>query len=134
MTGPAVTAAGFVLLAIAGGRSDYWTGFLPGILVMSVGMTLSVAPLTTTVFDSAPDEMSGTASGINNAAARTGGLLAIAALGLAFGGASESRITGADLVSAYRTVMFVAAAGAAVSALVAALTITRQAGRRPARR
>lgn len=123
MTGPAVTAAGFFLLGAAGGEAGYWTGILPGVLVMSVGMTLSVAPLTTTVFDSAPDEMSGTASGINNAAARTGGLLAIAALGLAFGGASQSRITGADLVSAYRTVMFVAAAGAAVGAVVAALTI-----------
>ena len=62
--GPLIAAAGYVLLGLSGGHSSYWVGFLPGLVVVAIGMTLSVAPLTTTVFDSAPQEMSGTASGI----------------------------------------------------------------------
>jgi sugar phosphate permease len=92
-------------------------------MVVGIGMTLSVAPLTTTVFDSAPSDKSGTASGINNAAARAGGLLAVAALGLAFGGSSAD-IDAAALVDAYRRVMLVAAGLAGLSALTAALMIS----------
>ena len=80
MVGPTVTAAGFAILASSGGDPSHWSGVLPGLTVVAIGMTITIAPLTTTVFDSAPNEMSGTASGINNAAARTGSLVAIAAL------------------------------------------------------
>jgi EmrB/QacA subfamily drug resistance transporter len=123
VAGPLVTAAGFAVLGLFGGDPNYWTGFLPGLLLVGSGMTVCVAPLTTTVFDSAPADRSGTASGINNAAARTGGLLAVAALGLAFGGMQGSSVRGAALVDAYRIVMFAAAALAVFSALVAAATI-----------
>ena len=120
--GPAVTGVGFVLLAVSGHITNYWTGFLPGLIIVGIGMTLSVAPLTTTVFDSVPAAKSGVASGINNAAARVGSLLAVAALGLAFGGGTASlQVT--TLVDAYRLVMLAAAAFAALSALVAAATI-----------
>jgi len=120
--GPSVTAAGYLILGFSGERASYWSGFLPGLIVVAIGMTISIAPLTTTVFDSAPEEKSGTASGINNAAARAGGLLAVAALGLAFG-ASRS---GDAVASAYAIVMFAAAALAGFSALTAALTIGRR--------
>jgi hypothetical protein len=66
---------------------------------------------------------SGAASGIHNAAARAGGLLAIGALGLAFGNAGGPEVQGPDLASAYRTVMFAAAVLAGCSAVIAALTI-----------
>ncbi len=121
--GPAVTAAGFALLGLSARASSYWTSFLPGLTVVAVGMTLSVAPLTMVVFDSAPSDRSGTASGINNAAARAGGLLAIAAIGLAFGASGETRVTGSALVAAYRWVMVAASVSAALGALSAALTI-----------
>lgn len=125
--GPATTALGYSILGFSAGSASYWTGYLPGLVVVAIGMTLSVAPLTATVFAAAPDDRSGTASGINNAAARAGSLVAIAALGLAFGGIDEARITGGTLATAYRWVMFGAAVLATLSALTAAATI------RPAR-
>jgi len=72
VVGPSVTAAGYAILGLSGGDPSYWTGFLPGLVVVSLGMTFNVAPLTTTAFDAAPDDRSGTASGINNAAREAG--------------------------------------------------------------
>ena len=92
-------------------------------------MTISVAPLTTTVLDAAPDDKSGIASGINNAAARAAGLLAVAALGLAFGDTGGSARDRATLVTAYPLVMGAASMLAAAGALVAAVTLTPGRGR-----
>lgn len=93
-------------------------------------MTVSVAPLTTTVLDAAPRDQSGTASGINNAAARAGSLLAVAALGLAFGGADGAVTNQSSLAAGYRVVMAAAAGLAGLGALTAASTIAaRQPGR-----
>jgi len=122
IVGPTVAATGFAVLSLSGNNSGYWSGFLPGLVVVSIGMTVTIAPLTTAVFDSAPADMSGTASGINNAAARAGSLVAIAALGLAFGAASPE--AGATLSeSAYRLAMIAAALVAGAGAITAALTI-----------
>ena len=123
MLGSAVAAAGYVLLGLLVDEATYWRGFLPGLIVVAVGMTLSVPPLTSTVFGSAPQERSGTASGVNNAAARTGSLLAVAALGLAFGGVHAASIDAGTLANAYRVIMFAAAGLAASSAVIAAITI-----------
>jgi MFS family permease len=121
--GPSITAVGYVFLALSRSQSSYWTGVLPGLLVVAIGMTLSVAPLTTTIFDSAPKDKSGTASGINNAAARSGGLLAVAALGLTFGGMTATAIDAAGLLRAYSVVTLSAAVLAGLSALTATMTI-----------
>jgi hypothetical protein len=105
--------------------ASYWTGTLPGIIVIAVGMTIAVAPLTTAVFDSSPVALSGIASGINNTAARAGGLIAVAALGLAFGTTGTASIPAATLLSAYRLVLFIAAGVAVLGGLIAALTVRR---------
>ena len=127
--GPSVAAAGYLIFALSDASSSYWVGFLPGLTVVAIGMTLSVAPLTATVFESAPPNRSGTASGINNAAARAGGLIAIAAIGLAFGSAGSGLVEPSALMNAHRWVMFAAALLAGASAVTAASTIGSREGR-----
>lgn len=81
--GPALAGVGFFLFALpelTAGPSEYWTTYFPGALMLGLGMGITVAPLTTAVMGSAPAHSSGTASGINNAVARTAGVLAIAIL------------------------------------------------------
>ncbi len=82
VTGPAITAAGFLMFSLPGIGGTFWTTFFPAILVMSVGMSLTVAPLTSTVMAAAARELSGAASGVNNAVSRIAGLLAIAVMGI----------------------------------------------------
>jgi MFS family permease len=123
IVGPAVTALGYAVLGLSGHGASYWINVLPGLVMVGIGMTISIAPLTTTVFDSAPEEKSGTASGINNAAARAGSLLAVAALGLAFSASGAGGMKGDLLARAYMVVMFAAATLAGLSAMAAAMTI-----------
>jgi EmrB/QacA subfamily drug resistance transporter len=123
--GACLTGCGFALLAVCANDPSYWTGTLPGIIIIAVGMTIAVAPLTTAVFDSSPVALSGIASGINNTAARAGGLIAVAALGLAFGTTGAASIPAATLIAAYRLVLFVAAGIAVLGGLIAALTVRR---------
>ena len=63
--------------------SNYWIGVLVPILLLSVGMAIVVSPLTTAVMNAVPDSRSGAASGVNNAASRLAGVLAIAVFGAA---------------------------------------------------
>lgn len=84
IAGPALTALGFAGMGMPGlgtGPADYWTHYLPVILLAGAGMGLTVAPLTTAVMTSLPDRNVGVASGVNNAVARSAGVLAIAFLG-----------------------------------------------------
>jgi predicted MFS family arabinose efflux permease len=79
VVGSLLVAASAAGLAV--GAADYWIGVVAPIAILSVGMALVVAPLTTAVMVSAPDNQSGAASGVNNAASRLAGLFAITIIG-----------------------------------------------------
>ncbi len=80
--GPLIAASGFALFMRVGTHQSYWTSFFPAIALLGIGMGVSVAPLTTTVMNSAGQHRAGIASGVNNAIARSAGLIAIAVLGI----------------------------------------------------
>jgi EmrB/QacA subfamily drug resistance transporter len=81
VVGPVIAGIGFGLFALPGTNAHYWSSFFPAVTVLGFGMAISVAPLTTTVMNSLPENLAGTASGVNNAVSRAAGLLAIAAFG-----------------------------------------------------
>jgi EmrB/QacA subfamily drug resistance transporter len=84
--GPLVCGVAMLLVGWrVGPGASYWLDVLPPLVVFGVGLTLTVAPLTTAVLSSAPVRHAGLASGVNNAVARSAGLLAVAVLPLAAG-------------------------------------------------
>jgi predicted MFS family arabinose efflux permease len=83
--GPLLAAAGFLLAIRIGPGANYLTDVLPATVALGLGLATTVAPLTATVLASADDHHAGVASGINNAVARSAGLLAVAVIPVAAG-------------------------------------------------
>ena len=79
--GPLVAGAGVLLLLRVDARADYFAQLLPGVTLFSLGLAMTVAPLTAAVLGAVTSGRSGVASGVNNAVARVAGLVAIAAVG-----------------------------------------------------
>jgi len=80
--GPVIAGVAVLDYARLPAHPSYWLDLLPALLAFSVGLSLTVAPLTTTVLADATADNAGEASGVNNAVARVGGLLAVAILGI----------------------------------------------------
>jgi EmrB/QacA subfamily drug resistance transporter len=110
--GPLIVAAGMVLSFLASEHSSYWNGPFWMILVMAVGMTIAVAPLTSAVLGSVEEQHVAMASGFNSAVARIGGLIATALLGGVLGS------TGKQLFAGFHVAMIASAIVAALAALV----------------
>jgi EmrB/QacA subfamily drug resistance transporter len=117
--GPWLAAAGVAYLVPLSPGDTYLTGVLPGVLLFGAGLTVLVAPLTATVMAAAPERLAGTASGVNNAVARTAGLLAVAALPTVAGLGGRAYTDPVLLTPAYRTAMLVCVALLVVGGLVA---------------
>jgi EmrB/QacA subfamily drug resistance transporter len=113
--GAILAGIGFAAYAVPGSGGSYWTTFFPAAVLLGCGGALFVAPLTTTVMNAVPVEHAGVASGINNAVARTAGLIGIAALGIVVTNAPSYLwgFRGAMIASALLS--FVAAATAGIS-------------------
>uniref|UniRef100_UPI0035C9649E MFS transporter n=1 Tax=uncultured Sphingomonas sp. TaxID=158754 RepID=UPI0035C9649E len=122
--GPIVTGAGFLVMTRIDPTTSYWTGVLPGIAIVALGMAGAVAPLTTAVLSSVDDRHTGTASGFNSAIARTGGLIATALAGAVIAS------SGAALVGHFRTAAIAAAVSAIAAGIAAFCTLGRAAGDR----
>jgi EmrB/QacA subfamily drug resistance transporter len=111
--GPIIGGAGFLWYLFMDASPNYWTQVLPGVILFGIGLTITVAPLTSAILGAIDESQAGIASAINNAVSRVAGLIAIAMLGLIIG--SEL-----DVAGFHRTVIFTAALlilGGIVSAL-----------------
>jgi hypothetical protein len=121
--GPLVAAGGVALLARVGPDTSYFADVFIPVTLLGVGLTLTVTPLTATVLGAVEEDRAGLASGVNNAVARTGGLLLVAVLpaltGLGAGGFGEP----AALGPAFRTAMLICALLLGLGGAVAGLAI-----------
>ena len=116
--GPIIAAGGMILLSRISPGDRYATGVLPGVVIFGLGMSLTVAPLTAAVFASVDEERAGVASGINNAAARVAGLLAVAVLP-ALSGIPTDGAVASGLGSGFATGMRISAATTALGGVIA---------------
>ncbi|MFF8942513.1 MFS transporter [Streptomyces sp. NPDC014864] len=125
--GPLLCAAAMLLMLRVGEGADYLTDVLPALLVMGAGMVTLVAPLTAAVLASVPTARAGLASGINNAAARAAGLVAVAALPLVSGMGPEAYRSASAFDAAFRRAMPVLAGVLVAGAVLAFATVRRPA-------
>ena len=111
--GPVVVAVGMGLSWLMSPDSSYWAAAFPTMLVLAMGMTIAVAPLTASVLGSVEEQHVAMASGFNSAVARTGGLIATALLGAVLASKGE------QLFAGFHFAMFVSAGVAALSSVIA---------------
>jgi len=111
--GPLGVAAGFLLFLRFEPHANYWTTVLPAMLVIAIGMAGAVAPLTAAIFASVDAGHAGSASGVNSAVARTGGMVATALLGAVLGSAGLALVSGFHTAAIVCSLASVAAAASA---------------------
>lgn len=121
--GPLLAAGGLLLLTRAGPGAVYWRDILPALIVLGMGLVAFVAPLTATVLAAVDVDRAGLASGVNNAIARAGGLIAVAALPLLAGFGPESYRSATEFDAAFQRAMPICAGVMVLAALVAWATV-----------
>jgi EmrB/QacA subfamily drug resistance transporter len=119
LLGPVVVALGMVMYTRVTPGASYLLTVLPAVVVFGLGLTCVVAPVTATVLAAAEDRHAGVASGVNNAIARTGGLLAVAILPAAAGLSGESYSDPVAMTSGWQMAMWLCAGLCVVGALLA---------------
>jgi hypothetical protein len=129
--GPLVAALGLLLtLRADADHRGYLLYVFPGVTVFGLGLALLVAPLTATVMGSAPPDDVGLASGVNNAVARTAGLLAVAVLPPLAGLHGDAYQSATTMTSGYRGVTFMCVGLLVAGGAVVALSMRRRPDRR----
>jgi EmrB/QacA subfamily drug resistance transporter len=119
VVGPIVVGVGMLLLMRITPGASYFGSVLPGVVVFGLGLATVVAPVTATVLAAAPDRYAGVASGVNNAIARSGGLLAIAVLPAVAGLSGAAYTDPTALTSGWQKSLLVCAVLAVVGGLIA---------------
>jgi MFS family permease len=127
-------AGGLVLISRVGPGSSYLVDVLPAVTVFGLGLSAAVAPLTATVLATADERYAGVASGVNNAVARTGSLLAVAAIPPLVGLTGAAYTSATAFTSGFRTAMLTSAAMMACAAILTFITIRTNALREPERK
>ncbi|WP_127500026.1 DHA2 family efflux MFS transporter permease subunit [Actinoplanes solisilvae] len=107
--GPLVCAVALVMMSRIGADAPYWTAVFPAVVVFGLGLSILVAPLTSTALGALEDSYAGIASGVNNAVARAAGLLAVAVLPLAAGLGGGSLTDATQLEPVYQNTMLICA-------------------------
>ncbi|UXX94301.1 MFS transporter [Streptomyces sp. AD2-2] len=125
--GPLLCAAAMLMMLRVGQDASYLADVVPALLVMGTGMVTLVAPLTATVLASVDTARAGLASGINNAAARAAGLIAIAALPLLAGMGPEAYRSAPAFDHAFDRAMLWCAGVLVVGSVLAFATVRRPA-------
>ncbi len=121
--GPLAMAVATLLLSRVGSGATYVLDVLPGVVLFGLGLATTVAPLTTTVLAAAPDRHAGLASGVNNAVARTAGLLAVAVVPVAAGIGGTDYQDPERFAPGFRTAAYVMAGLLVLGGLLAAATV-----------
>ncbi|MDQ4024519.1 MAG: MFS transporter [Actinomycetota bacterium] len=121
--GPLIAAVGLASMTVIGPGATYATRILPPVIVFGLGLSLTVAPLTTAVLAAVPSEHAGIGSGVNNAVARVAGLLAVALLPLVAGIGGAQEIGATDFTSGFRRALWASAGLCALGGIVSWLTI-----------
>ncbi|WP_245344040.1 MFS transporter [Bradyrhizobium japonicum] len=109
--GGAVVASGCTMALRIGPNATYWADIFPSILLVALGMSLAIAPLTTLVLTSVEADRAGIASGVNSAVSRGASLFAIALLG------GVLQQGGPQLFSGFHMAMKVASVGCVLPTL-----------------
>jgi hypothetical protein len=129
--GPLVCAAALVLFARIGPAAPYVSSVLPAVILLGLGLSTTVAPLTATALGSLEDRYAGIASGVNNAVARAAGLLAVATLPLAAGLGTGNLTDPTTLGPVYRTAMLICAGLLLVGAVTALVAVPSRLAPKP---
>jgi EmrB/QacA subfamily drug resistance transporter len=130
--GPIVAAIGLALLAGIDATSPYASAVLPGAVVFAVGLSFTVAPLTSTVLTAGGAQNAGVSSAINNAVARTAGLIAVAVIPAAAGIGAGGAFDAAAFADGYARGMWITALLCGLGGVLSAVAIANPAGPREA--
>jgi len=122
--GPLVIAAGMVLMTRIGPGASYGTVILPAVIVFGLGLAATVAPVTAAALAAADERHAGVASGVNNAVARTAGLLAVALLPPLAGLTGDAFQSPTAITAGFHTAMLISAGLAAAGGILAFATIS----------
>lgn len=132
IVGPLLIAAAQILLASVDETTSWASDVLPGAILFGFGLVAFVAPLTAAVMASVDQAHVGTASGVNNAIARTAGLTAVAVIPVVSG--LTTAAGPAETTAAFHTGMWITAGLAVVAAAIAAVGLPRHVATRDSAR